>query len=343
VVIATAAAVLAVLVTGCGGGGSSQDAASPPPTTNGSAAIKVGLVTDTGGLNDRSFNHLASRGLHEAEAKLGVEGRILISRSNSDYVPNLSTLARQDYDLVIAVGFLMADAVDTVAARFPDTHFAIIDFDATALEHAPPNVEGLLFKEQEAGYLAGYLAGLVVEREGGPQVIAAVGGQQIPPVVRYIAGYAAGAKAANPNVKVISAYSEDFVAQDKCKVLALNQIAGGSRVEFQVAGGCGLGTLDAAKAKHVWGIGVDADQSYLGSHILTSAVKKVDVAVFETIENATRGIYRGGTNSVFSLANDGVGLGKMSASVPKSLVAQVNDVAEAIEAGETVPPTEVTS
>jgi basic membrane protein A len=246
-------------------------------------------------------------------------------------------------DLVIAVGYLMADAVDTVAARFPDTHFAIIDFDATALEHAPPNVEGLLFKEQEAGYLAGYLAGLVVQREGGPQAIAAVGGQQIPPVVRYIAGYAAGAKAANPAVKIKGAYSEDFVAQDKCKVLALNQIAGGSRVEFQVAGACGLGTLDAAKAKRVWGIGVDADQSYLGSHILTSAVKKVDVAVFETIENTTKGVSRGGTNSVFSLANDGVGLGKVSASVAKSLLVQVNDVAEAIEAGEIVPPTEVTT
>lgn len=340
VVAAATGILLAVLATGCGGG-SSRDVATPPST--GSGTVRVGLVTDTGGLNDRSFNHLASRGLHEAEAKLGIEGRILISRSNSDYVPNLSTLARQDYDLVIAVGFLMADAVDTVAARFPDTHFAIVDFDATALEHAPPNVEGLLFKEQEAGYLAGYLGGLVVQREGGSQVIAAVGGQQIPPVERYIAGYAAGAKAANPGVKVATSYSEDFVAQDKCKVLALNQIADGSRVEFQVAGGCGLGALDAAKAKRVWGIGVDADQSYLGSHILTSAVKKVDVAVFETIENAAKGIHRGGTNSVFSLANDGVGLGKVSTSVPKALVARVTEIATAIESGEIVPPTEVTT
>ena len=144
-------------------------------------SIKVGLVTDIGGLDDRSFNFLANKGLERAESELGVEGRVVISRSNSDYVPNLTSLAKAKYDLVIAVGFLMADALDTVAKQFPNTNFAIIDFAQEEMKSKPKNVRGLLFKEQEAGYLAGYLAGLVTKQEGGSQqVIGSVGGLKIP-------------------------------------------------------------------------------------------------------------------------------------------------------------------
>jgi basic membrane protein A len=331
-------AALAVVAVGCGGSSSAE----PTPADSGDR-FKVGLVTDVGGLNDRSFNHLANLGLTRAEQELGVDGRVLISRSNAEYVPNLSTLARQGHDLVIGVGFLMADAIDTVAARFPDTSFAIIDYPVEALKGKPQNVEGLLFHEQESGYLAGYLAALMVESSGGPQVIGAVGGQKIPPVDRYIAGFRAGAKAANPSITVLSAYSQDFVAQDKCKEFGLNQIAAGSQVEFQVAGQCGLGTLDAAMTKRAWGIGVDADQAYLGKHILTSAIKKVDVAVFDTIADAKAGTYRGGTDSYFTLANGGAGLGKISRLVPKATVAKVNEVAAKIKSGAIVPPTEIGS
>ena len=153
---------------------------------------------------------------------------------------------------MIAVGFLMADAVDTVAKRFPDVDFAIIDFAQEELKSKPANVRGLLFKEQEAGYLAGYLAGLLVEREAGSrQVIGSVGGLKIPPVDRYIAGFRAGAKAANPKIKTLNAYSQDFVDQAKCKEVALDQIARGAGVIFQVAGQCGLGALSAAQEKNV--------------------------------------------------------------------------------------------
>ena len=144
--------------------------------------IKVGLVTDIGGLNDRSFNQLANDGLERAKSELGVEGKVLTSKSNADYVPNLSTLAQQKYDLVVGVGFLMSDAMNTVATKFPDTNFAIIDFPQAGLKGKPANVRGLLFKENEAGYLAGYLSGLVVKDKGGDQVISSVGGQKIPPV-----------------------------------------------------------------------------------------------------------------------------------------------------------------
>ena len=160
--------------------------------------IKVGLVTDIGGLNDRSFNQLANEGLERAKSELGVEGRVLTSKSNADYVPNLSTLAQQKYDIVIGVGFLMAEAMETVAKKFPDQNFAIIDYPQAAMKSKPTNVDGLLFKENEAGYLVGTLAALYTKDKGGDQVISSVGGQKIPPVDGYIAGYQAGAKKANP-------------------------------------------------------------------------------------------------------------------------------------------------
>jgi basic membrane protein A len=325
-------AVLATVVAAALGGSAS---AAPQ------ASVKVGLVTDIGGLNDRSFNHLAYVGLQRAEKQLHVQGRVLTSTSAADYIPNLSTLARQGYTLVIGVGFLMADEIDTVATKFPNTHFAIIDVDQTSLKGKPKNVEGLLFHEQESGYLAGYMAGLMVKAAGGSQVVGTTGGQKIPPVDRYIAGFQAGAKAADPGVKTLNGYSQDFVAQDKCKELALNQIAAGSQVEFQVAGACGLGTLDAAKEKKVWGVGVDADQRYLGPQILTSAVKKVDVAVFDTIRNATKGVYHSGGNTFFTLKNNGAGIGSVSPKVPKAILAKVNAVAAKIRAGKIVPPATV--
>ena len=334
-------AALMFVVAGCGGDDESTAATTATETagtttgTSAGPAIKVGLVTDIGGLDDRSFNFLANKGLDQAERELGVQGRVVVSRTNADYVPNLTSLAKAKYDLVIAVGFLMADALDTVAKQCPDTNFAIIDFDQAEMKSKPKNVRGLLFKEQEAGYLVGYLAGLVTKDEGGSQqVIGSVGGQKIPPVDRYIAGYRAGARKANPGITTLNAYSQDFVDQAKCKELALDQIARGAHVIFQVAGQCGLGALSAAKEKNVRGIGVDADQAYLGEHVLTSALKKVDVAVYQTVQDAQDGKFTGGTNSVFDVASGGVGMGKITPDVPADLVAQVNRIQDQIAAGQ---------
>jgi basic membrane protein A len=159
-----------------------------------------------------------------------------------------------------------------------------------------------------------------------------VGGQKQPPVDRFIAGYQAGAKAADPGITTLNAYSEDFNDQAKCKQVALNQIEQGAGVIFQVAGGCGLGALDAAKEKGVWGIGVDADQSFLGPHILTSAVKRVDTAVFDAIKLVVDGKFKGG-NIVFALKDNGVGVGKISPKVPQSEVAKVVKIRADIIAG----------
>jgi basic membrane protein A len=307
---------------GGGGGGGEQAAES----------IKAGVVTDIGGLNDRSFNALANKGIKQAESELGVETRVLISKSNGDYVPNLTTLAQQRFDLIIPVGFLMADATNTVATQLPDAKFAIVDFPAAALKDKPKNVQGLLFKENEAGYLAGYLAGLWA-KDNNAKTVSTVGGQKIPPVDGYIAGFQAGAKKAFPGIETLNAYSQDFVDQAKCKEIALDQIAKGSKVVFQVAGGCGLGALDAAQEKGAQGIGVDADQSYLGDHILTSALKKVDVAVFEAVKRAQEGSFKGGTDVIATVENGGVGLGKISAEGQK-YADQVKEIQDQIAAGE---------
>ena len=289
--------------------------------------INVGVVSDVGRFNDRSFNQSALEGLRRAESDLGAEVRPIESRQTADYVPNLSTLARQDFDLTIGVGFLLAEAVNTAAKRFTESNFAIIDYSVKAPPFkSNPNVQGLTFATNENSYMIGCLAALMAERKGGKQVISAVGGIKLPTVDIFIAGYRAGARKCNPEIQVLTGYSQDFVAQDKCKEVALNQIAQGSQAVFQVAGGCGLGALDAAKERNVWGIGVDRDQSDLGAHILTSAVKRVDQSVFLTAQAVQNGEFQGGTDAVFNLENEGVAIGKISSEVPQELIDQMNEL-----------------
>jgi basic membrane protein A len=335
--IALILAVGSFAVAACG-----SDDSSSTSTSGGAAAgststaapakkIKVGLVTDIGGLNDRSFNALANKGLEQAKSELGIDGRVLISKSNADYVPNLTTLAQQKYDLVIAVGFLMGDATEKVAGKFPNVKFAIIDSSAAGMKSKPTNVEGLLFSEQEAGYLVGYLSGLYA-KDNNVTTVGSVGGQKIPPVDHYIAGFQAGAKAADPSIKTLNGYSQDFVDQAKCKEIALDQISKGSKVEFQVAGQCGLGVLDAAKEKSIQGIGVDADQGYLGPQVFTSALKKVDVAVVNSIKGVQADKYTGGQDVINSVKTGGIGYGKLNAAAEK-YADQVKQVQDDIASG----------
>jgi basic membrane protein A len=328
--VGTVGLACALLVAAGCGGGNGKPAAQTKPAAK---TIKVGLVTDINQLNDRGFNHLAYMGMLKAERQLGVQGRVFQSASASDYIPNLSTLARDGYDLVIGVGFAQGDAVDKVATKFPRTHFAIIDVDQSSLADKPKNVVGLLFREQEVGYLAGYLAALEAKREPGRDVISSVGGMKEPPVDRFIAGYQAGAKKADPGITILNGYSQSWDDLAKCKEAALNQIAAGSKIVFQVAGGCGLGALDAAKERHVWGIGVDADQSFLGPFILTSAQKRVDQAVFLTIQDVLKGRFKGGRNAIYGLKDDGVGLGKISPKVPQTEIKAVDGVKKEIVSG----------
>jgi basic membrane protein A and related proteins len=331
--IAVLALGMGTVVAACGDDEEEPAGGGAAATEEPEKKIKVGMVTDIGGLDDRSFNQSAYEGLQRAESELGAEIRAVTSKSNADYVPNLSTLARQQYDLVIAVGFLMGEATEKVANQFPNVNFAIIDGSQAAMKSKPKNVTGLLFKEAEAGYLVGYMAGLYVKDQGGDQVVSAVGGQQVPAVDAYIAGYQKGASDANPDVNVLFGYSQDFVDQAKCKELALNQIAEGSQVVFQVAGGCGLGALDAAKEKGMQGVGVDADQGHLGDFIMTSALKKVDEAAFAAAQQVQDGSFKAGADEVFDVNSGGVGYAEPNTEGAK-YTEQVDQALEQIKSGE---------
>src|SRR5215216_5728673 len=291
--------------------------------------LRVGLVVESGGI-DYPYSHGAYLGLERAVRELGIKGRVLTPAPKEGYVPSLSLLARQKYDLVIgtgvvATGGVAAPAIDKVATGFPETRFAIIDVDHDDLAHRPKNV-----------------VGLVLRLSPGEEVISSVGGQRVPSVERWIAGYQAGARGANPRVTTLHSYTDDFLDPVKGRSVALSQIAKGSRVVFQVASACGLGALEAARERGIWGIGVDVDQSHLGRHILTSAVKRLDVAVFDTIEELARGTLETNRTSRFSLRNRGVGLGTISARVPRALKAEIEDVRAEIVAGKIPIATSVT-
>ena len=257
--VVAAAMVLTMACGGTSGGGT--------PTKT----YKIGLVTDIGGLNDKSFNHLADVGLEKAKTDFKVQGDVKESKSGDDYIPNLTDFATKKYDLVIGVGFLMAEAVGTVSGQFPNIHFAIIDGAGTDakgndLKHA--NVQSLYFKEQDAGAMVGVIAGWL-EKNGkakkNKHVIGAVGGVSIPPVNHYIAGYKWAAKMEDPSIKILVGYSNNFNDPAKCKSVAKAQIDQQADIVFQVAGGCGLGALQQAGQSGGVPVGINDPRPQLGA------------------------------------------------------------------------------
>jgi basic membrane protein A len=340
-----AAVLLAFVVAGCGATRVTvvQQASTTAATgTDGASAaaapaLRIGLVRDRGPLGN-----LASAGLHRAASELGVEVRTLPARTRPAAVRNLTLLAEQPYDLVLGVGAITIAALTDVATAYRNVTFAAIDRSVTALRGTPPNVVGITFRTEQAGYLAGYLAGLIENRSSGSKnTIGWIGARSVPAVDRYLAGYVAGARAADPTVAVLHDYSQSFYDQAKCKELALKHVALGSDVEFQVAGRCGLGVLDAAHERNVWGIGYSADQSSLGPHVLTSAVERVDVAVVATIKAMQDGSLQGGHDLTFDVSSGGVGIGAISPRVPQDVVAKLRAQERKLAAGAlpTIPTT----
>jgi basic membrane protein A len=335
-----AAALVVVMLAGLAAlVGSSSSRAS---TQASKATFVATLVSDIGKFNDRSFNQSQKDGLNRARTKLKVKTNALQSNSPSDYIPNLTQGVRLKSNLIIAAGFLLAGDTNTVAAKYPKIKFAITDFDAKGDPFkGRKNVMGLTYASQESGCLVGYLAGLMVKKQGGKQVVGAVGGIKIPPVDTWIAGYKQCAKLANKNIKVLVDYSNEFVAADKCKVVAENMIAQGAKVLFQVAGGCGLGTLKAAAAAGIWGIGVDKDQYNDAKRVMTSGVKRVDNGVYQAIAKAKNGGFRGGGNLLFNLKNGGMGVGKINPAVPKKFITAMNKIKVKIIKGQLKVKTKV--
>ncbi len=328
------AGVALMLLAACG---SSGGGGTPAKT------FKIGLVTDTGGLNDKSFNHLAYVGLQKAISDLGVKGDVIESKTGDEYVPNLTNFATKGYDLVVGNGFLMQPAMGTVAGQFPNIHFAQVDGTGTDAKYNDlklPNVMDLYFKEQEPGALVGVIAGMLEKQGKAPKnthVIGAVGGIKIPPVDHYLAGYKWAATMEDPSMKVLIGYSNDFNDTTKCKGVANSQIGQKAEFIFQVAGGCGLGALQAAGQAKVWSFGVDADQGSADPSVAASALKKVDVAVYTAIKSVVDGKFVGGANT-FTLKNDGVGYQVDNLTLPADVKAEVDSVAAKIKSGALTPP-----
>jgi basic membrane protein A len=308
-------------------------------------AIKICLAADTGGLNDKSFNQLANDGLLKAEHDFGVPAVVKVAKTGDDYVPNLNDFATQGCGLIVAVGFLIQPAVGQVSQSFPNIHFAVVDGGATDANFNPvtrANVQSLLFKEEEAGALVGVIAGML-EKDGltpkKTNTVSTVGGQKIPPVDHYIAGFQWGAAQEVPNIKLLNTYSNDFSDSAKCRDIANQQISAGSEIIFQVAGGCGNGALQAAGQNKVYSIGVDNDQKDVDPSVIASALKHVDVAVYNAIKAANNGQFQAGETR-FSLANDGVGYAQDNITLPADVTAEVTRVEGLIKAGSvTIPNT----
>jgi len=332
ILLAGVAALVATVASSAALGGGRAPAAHK-------ASFTAALVSDIGKFTDKGFNQNQLKGLNEAKAKLGITAIPLQSNSTSDYAPNFNTAIRKGAKLVIAAGFLLAPTEATYAKKFPNVNFAITDYGA----EVPPlgsktfkplykNVEGLTYAANESGCLVGVLAAKMAKKMGGT-TIGAVGGLKIPPVDIWIAGYRFCAQKVVPGIKVLIQYSQDFVATDKCKTVAENEISAGAKVLFQVAGGCGLGTLKAADDAGIWGIGVDVDQYNLAKRVLTSGVKRVDTGVYDAIQQAAAGKFKGGSDLVFNLKNGGMGVGRINPSVPASWVALMNSYKKRIIAG----------
>ncbi|MCD6030187.1 MAG: basic rane lipoprotein [Thermomicrobiales bacterium] len=292
--------------------------------------IVVTMVTDTAGLGDQNFNDLAKRGLDQAAEELGIQPEVIESRDAPAYVPNLTQAAEQS-DLTVGVGFLLTDAVTEVANQYPDEHFLLIDSVSEA-----PNVQGVLFREQEGAFLSGVLAGLMTESNQ----LGVVAGEKIPPVVRYVVGFEAGAKSVNPDVNVVVAYADTFGDPALGKELTLAQYNQGVDIAFPVAGATGIGSFEAAKelGEGYWVIAADTDQSQLGAeHQLAVSEKGVDTALFLAAQQVVDGTFEGGELSL-GLAEGGVGLGNPHESVPQEVLDTVALYEQAIIDGALVVP-----
>lgn len=334
VFLAAFAAGAMLVASACGSSSSDSSAAS-----SGGKTLKIGLVSDTGGFNDRGFNSLSLKGLKLAKSD-GVKftSQARESKADADLVPNLQYFAQQKYDLIIAVGFAQAGPVAEVAAKYPDVDFAIVDVagQGDPKLKSLKNVQGITFKEQEGAYLAGVLVGGLRKAKFDKfdgAAVGTVGGEKQPAVDRFIAGFQQGVLSQSPDAKLLNGYSQTFADQNACKQLANAQLDQGADVIFAVAGGCGLGALDAAKEANKWGVGVDADQAFLGDFILTSVVKKVDVVVATVIKSFVDGSFKGGTDTLYGLENDGVGIPVMSDKIPADVQAAVEKAQKGIADG----------
>ncbi len=328
VIVAAVAASLAFAAGGAEGG------AKAP-------AFRVGLVTDIGGIDDKSFN----QGTWEGIVRFGQENglkkdtgyKYLQSAAEADYIPNLSTFSDEKLDLIIAPGFLFEKSMGEVAGRYPDNKYLIIDSVV-----AKPNVASAVFAEHEGSFLVGVAAALKAKADG-KDTLGFLGGMQFPLIEKFEAGFVQGVKAVYPEAKVLIDYAGDFAAPDKGQAIAQKQFNAGAYIIFHAAGGTGNGMIKEAKERAAagdirWGIGVDKDQYQDGvygdkSAVLTSMMKRVDVAAHDVAKMTMEGKFPGGQVLVFSIANKGVGIPEKNPNLSDDIVKVVKEYEAKIASG----------
>ncbi|MFC5700434.1 BMP family protein [Cohnella faecalis] len=343
----TGIALAATLVlSGCGkkedpnNEGAASPSASSSATSDGSGAgKKFAMVTDVGGVNDKSFNQSAWEGLKELTSTTGAETKYLESKEDANYLTNLNQFLGEGYDLTWGIGFLMGDAVKQAAEQNPDAKLAIIDNEVKA-----PNVESVLFAENEGSYLVGVVAGLMTKTNK----IGFIGGIDIPVIKRFEKGFLAGVKEVNPKAEVTVNYTGAFDKADLGKAAAATIYNDGADIIFHASGGTGDGVFNEAQerfnnGKKVWVIGVDKDQSLtFGDDItLTSMMKRVDQAVLSVSKDLLAGTFNGGKVTTLGLKEEGVGLPETSKkNVPEDILKKVEEYKAKIISGEIKVPAE---
>lgn len=328
VTIAMAGIMTASFLTGCG--------SNTESTNNGSDKVTVAMVSDVAGINDQSYNQSAWEGLERAKKELGIEIKYLESKQDSDYATNVETLADEEVDLIIGVGSKLSDTIKEAAKNYPDQKFAIID---ETYDEIPSNVKSVLFESEQASYLVGLIAGKMSETKN----VGFIGGLDIPVINTFKYGYMAGVKAADANCEIQAQYANSFNDQAKGKAITNQMISKGADVVFTAAGDVGTGSMEAIKEANKYGIGVDRDQSDLApQNILTSAIKRVDVGMYETVKELVEGKFQGGTSTTYGLEQNGIGIADTTSNlVPQDVLDFVNEKIEELKAGKiSVPKTE---
>ena len=301
--LGTSIIIASSMLVGCGNGSEGK---------GGKKTVKVGMVADVGGINDESFNQSAWEGLQKAKKDLGIEIKVIESKQQSDYIQNIETMVDDGMDLIIGVGYTMAEDIKTEANNYPEQQFAIID---ETYEDIPKNVTPILFRENEAAYLTGLIAGRMTKTNQ----VGFIGGMDSAVVNRFEYGYKYGVNEANKDAQIKTQYAGTFGDAAKGKSIANQMYSGGADIILSAAGGTGLGAIESAKEQNKYAIGVDMDQSKLApDNVLTSALKKVDVGVYDTVKAFVDGSLKGGETKIYGLKQDGVGIPETT----KNLVTQ---------------------
>ena len=282
-------------------------------------AIRIGMVTDVGGVNDQSFNQSAWEGLQKAKKELGVKATYQESKQDADYPANLETLYDSGNDLIWGIGFKMADAILKVAKQNPKQKYAIIDYSFG--DKTPPNVVGVMFKAEEGAFLAGFIAAKMSKTNS----VGFIGGMSVPIIHAFQYGFKAGAKYANHKIVILEQYSESFTDAAKGKAIANQMISKNADVIFHAAGAVGDGVIEAVKEKNKMAVGVDRDQNYLApKNVITSSMKRVDNAVFEVVSDFKKGIFKGGTTLNYGLKDGAVDIAPTTSKmIPAELLKEV--------------------